>query len=92
MRASILTDNKVKRELRAIMHGVNHSWLCISQQLQARVNCGTLQIYHFESGNTIYEWNVFCDKKCHWKIFGRPLFLSFKFNRDCLVQLKIMPI
>ena len=30
MRISILTDNEVKRELRAIMYGVNYSWLYIS--------------------------------------------------------------
>ena len=90
-RVLALTDRQVRWELRDIMRGVGYSWYTISQKLQAKEYMKRLEIEHFEPGNILYEWNVLCDEKIHWQIHGCPSFKSFRFNRDCLVKLKIIP-
>ena len=91
-RVEALSDDSVRKELRYIMHEINYSWHSISHHLQREVDLGMLQIGHFEPDNLIYEWNVLCDEKQCWKNSGRPSFLSFRFNRDCLIKLKTIPV
>jgi hypothetical protein len=86
-----LSDRQVLRELKDIMRGRNYSWVSISRRLQDRLNKKLLDIEHFEPGNIPYEWNVLCDEKVFWTLRGRPSFKSFRFNRACLVNLKIIP-
>ncbi len=86
-----LSDREVLTELRDIMKGRNYSWLSISGQLQDRLDRSLLKIEHFESGNIPYEWNVLCDERISWKLHGQPSFRSFRFNRACLVNLRIIP-
>jgi hypothetical protein len=86
-----LSDRKVLRELRSIMRGESYSWSNISQQLQRRLDAGFLELEHFESGNIIYEWNVLCDEKIYWENYKHPSFTSFRFNKDCLIKLKVIP-
>jgi hypothetical protein len=86
-----LSDKEVLSELSDIMRGRNYSWASISHQLQDRINRNQLNIEHFEPGNIPYEWNVLCDEKVSWSLNGRPSFKSFRFNRTCLANLKIIP-
>jgi hypothetical protein len=90
-RVNALTDRQVRWELTVIMRGIGYSWYTISQRLQAGVCLNRLDMEHFEPGNIPYEWNVLCDEKVSWQLRGRPSFRSFRFNRDCLTRLKIIP-
>lgn len=90
-RVNALTDRQVRQELKDIMRGIGYSWYAISQRLQGRVYLNRLKIEHFEPGNILYEWNVLCDEKISWQLHGRPSFRSFRFNRDCLIKLKVIP-
>lgn len=90
-RVNSLSDRAVSQELKGIMRNINYSWRLISRKLEERVDSGLLEIEHFEPGNIIYEWNVLCDEKICWQRNGRPSFRSFRFNRDCLTKLKIIP-
>jgi hypothetical protein len=90
-RIEALSDKQVMRELREVMRGRGYSWHSISQLLQMRFVCKALEIEHFEPGNIIYEWNVLCDERLSWLRYSKPSFRSFKFNRACLTNLKIIP-
>jgi hypothetical protein len=90
-RIEALSDQAVLRELRKIISGQYYSWRRISQLLKLRFYRNLLYIEHFESGNILYEWNVLCDEKTHWLRHGCPSFKNFRFNRDCLTKLKIIP-
>jgi hypothetical protein len=91
IRISGLSDAEVYLELSSKMRGESFSWSIISQCLRAQFRSKKLRLEHFEPGNILYEWNVLCDEKLHWQRLERPSFMSFKFNRDCLVKLKIIP-
>ncbi|TVY90202.1 hypothetical protein LAWI1_G005248 [Lachnellula willkommii] len=86
-----LSDSQVMQELHAIMRGQDYSWSNISRRLQDQMNAGYLELDHFNPGNILYEWNVLCDEKITWQLHGCPSFKSFKFNRACLINLKIIP-
>ncbi|KAJ8067027.1 hypothetical protein OCU04_004407 [Sclerotinia nivalis] len=73
------------------MNGHGYSWYTIAYGLQARHRHKCLRLEHFEPGNIAYEWNVLCDERLAWKYHGRPSFMSVKFNRACLVNLKTIP-
>ena len=90
-RVSALTDRQILRELGEIMKGNGYSWRSISQRLRAKAHWKLLEIEHFEPGNILYEWNVLCDEKLSWQLHGCPSFRSFRFNRDCLIKLKVIP-
>lgn len=86
-----LSGEQVLRELSDIMFGHNYSWYTISQRLQTRFNNKMLYLEHFEPGNMLYEWNVLCDERVSWRRHNQPSFKSSKFDRACLINLKIIP-
>jgi len=90
-RIGSLSDQDVLKELKSIMNGHNYSWYTISQRLKRRLAQNLLTLEHFESGNIPYEWNVLCDERLSWQRQGRPSFVSFGFNRACLINLKLIP-
>ncbi|TVY12782.1 hypothetical protein LARI1_G008556 [Lachnellula arida] len=90
-RIETLSNHQVWIELRDIMYGYDYSWYMIAQYLQTRLDAGVLKLDHFESGNILYEWNVLCDEKITWKLFGRPSFSNYSFNKACLINLKTIP-
>ena len=91
-RINLLSDQQVFEELKDVMTGHRYSWYAIAHTLQLRYCCKSLRLDHFQPGNILYEWNVLCDEKLSWKYIGYPSFMSFKFNRACLLNLKIIPI
>ncbi|KAF7942996.1 hypothetical protein EAE96_010942 [Botrytis aclada] len=91
-RINLLSDQQVFDELKDAMTGRRYSWYTIAYGLQVRYRRRQLRLEHFEPENLVYEWNVLCDERLDWKYRGHPSFLSAKFNRACLVNLKIIPI
>jgi hypothetical protein len=91
-RINSLSDRAVLEELRDIMAGRGYSWYGIARGLQRRYRKGLISLEHFDPGNVLYEWNVLCDEKISWERRKCPSFLSFRFNRACLFNLKMIPV
>jgi len=90
-RISDLSDSQVLKELREIMCEYKYSWQKISRYLLEQLCSKTLKLCHFEPGKILYEWIVLCDERTSWKRLGGPSLRSFKFNRECLINLMIIP-
>ena len=90
LRIEALSDEEVLAELRDIMNGRDYSWHKISQSLQTRLDDDALE-YTLEDGDVIFEWNNLCDEKRQWERKGRLSVNCTDFNRDCLINLKIIP-
>ena len=73
------------------MRGHGYSWGKISQHLLDEFCTHNLQLLHFEAGNILYEWVVLCDERVSWQQHGGPSFQNFDFNRDCLINLTMLP-
>lgn len=91
LRIEALLDNQVLTELQDIMEGRNYSWHTISRFLQAQLDKDALE-FTLEHGDVIFEWNNLCDEKREWEQKGRLSVGIAEFNRDCLINLKIIPI
>ena len=90
-RVNALSDRQVLAELQRIMDGYDYSWHTINQALQEQLNDGTLE-FTLEHGDVSFEWNNLCDERREWKKRGRFSVCSADFNRDCLINLKIIPV
>ncbi|OBT47235.1 hypothetical protein VE00_03481 [Pseudogymnoascus sp. WSF 3629] len=47
--------------------------------------------FTFEDGDVIFEWNILCDEKRNWEQTKTLSSSSTEFNRDRLINLKILP-
>jgi len=92
LRIEALPDQDVISELESIMDGRNYSWHSINEQMQAQLDKRALE-FTAEDGDVLFEWNNLCHEKRNWEQEGRGRFsLSCaEFNRDCLINLKIIP-
>jgi len=92
LRIEALPDQDVISELESIMDGRNYSWHSINEQMQAQLDKRALE-FTAEDGDVLFEWNNLCYEKRNWEQEGRGRFsLSCaEFNRDCLINLKIIP-
>ena len=91
LRIEALSDKQVLAELQAIMEGCAYSWHKINQLLQAELDKDALE-FTLEDGDVIFEWNNLCDEKRQWERKRSHSVQSAEFNRDCLINLKIIPI
>ena len=90
LRVDALSDREVLTELHGIMDGRNYSWHSINQLLQKQLDNDSLE-FTLHDGDVVFEWNNLCNQK---KLWERTKLLSNNcadFNRDCLINLKIMP-
>ena len=90
-RIEALSDHQVITELHQIMIGDNYSWHRINQLLQGQLDEKVIE-FTVEGGDVIFEWNNLCDERREWEKSGRLSVCSAEFNRDCLINLKILPI
>lgn len=90
-RIGTLSDHQVIAELQQLMVGNEYSWHTINYLLQEQVNNKTLE-FTLEHGDIIFEWNNLCDERREWEKKGCFSVHGADFNRDCLVNLKIIPI
>jgi hypothetical protein len=90
-RLNALFDCQVLEELQRIMGGYDYSWHTINQALQEQLNDGTLE-FTLEHGDIIFEWNNLCEERREWEKRGCFSVYSADFNRDCLFNLKIIPV
>lgn len=88
--AEALSDQHVLEELHSIMDDQNYSWHSINALLQSRLEQGDLD-FTFEDGDVLFEWNNLCDEKRRWEVKGQLSENTADFNRDCLVNLLILP-
>jgi len=91
LRIEALSDDEVDTELRTIMGGQLYSWNKISLLLQEQLNDGVLD-YTSEDGDVVFEWNSLCDERKHWERQQCFTVNSKEFKRDCLINLKLIPI
>ncbi len=91
LRIQALSDKQVLTELQEIMEGRNYSWHKISQLLQAQLDKGALE-FTLEDGDVIFEWNNLCHEKREWERNRRFSVSCAEFKKDCLINLKIIPI
>ncbi|OBT82273.1 hypothetical protein VE02_09776 [Pseudogymnoascus sp. 03VT05] len=47
--------------------------------------------FTFQDGDVIFEWNILCNEKRNWEQKKALSSRSTEFNRDCLINLKILP-
>lgn len=90
LRIEALSDEDVLLELESIMEGRNYSWHSINEQMQAELDKGALE-FTAEDGDVLFEWNNLCDEKRNWEREGHFSLSYADFNRDCLINLKIIP-
>ena len=91
LRIEALTDKQVLAELHAIMEGRGYSWHKINELLQAELDKDALE-FTLEDGDVIFEWNNLCDVRRQWERKRSDSVQCAEFHRDCLINLKIMPI
>ncbi|KFZ13521.1 hypothetical protein V501_03677 [Pseudogymnoascus sp. VKM F-4519 (FW-2642)] len=58
--------------------------------MQDQLDNGALE-FTAEDGDVLFEWNNLCDEKRNWEREGRFSLSCADFNRDCLINLKIIP-
>jgi hypothetical protein len=80
----------VLSELQEIMDGRGYSWHSINELLQDQLNKEDLE-FTIIDGDILFEWNNLCDEKRKWERKGCLSDDSVEFNRDCLINLKILP-
>ena len=90
LRIEALSEQQVLSELQDVMEGHNYSWHTINELLQGQLDKGDLE-FMVVDGDVLFEWNNLCDKKWEWERKGRPLNNSVDFNRDCLINLMVLP-
>lgn len=89
-RIEALLDQEVLSELEGILDGRNYSWHSINELMKTQLCKGALE-FTFQDGDVIFEWNNLCDEKRNWEQKRSLSFSSTEFNRDCLINLKILP-
>jgi hypothetical protein len=72
------------------MVGHGYSWHTINKLLQDRLDDNRLE-FTLKDGDVIFEWNNLCEEKRLWDKTGRLSVRSAEFNRDFLINLKILP-
>ena len=90
MRIEALSDSQVLLELQEAMEGRNYSWHSINKLLQNRLDEGDIEFTHV-GGDVLFEWNNLCDEKRIWEKNGKFSHDCSEFNRDCLINLMILP-
>ena len=90
VRIEAMSDDQVLLELQEVMEGQNYSWHSINELLQDRLEKGDIE-YTLVGGDVVFEWNNLCDEKRAWGKNGVLSHESPEFNRDCLINLMILP-
>jgi hypothetical protein len=90
LRIEALSDEEVLSELESIVDGRSYSWHSINELMKAQLYKGALE-FTFQDGDVIFEWNNLCDEKRNWEQKRSLSSSSKRFNRDCLINLKILP-
>jgi len=85
-----LSEQQILLELQRVMDGWNYSWHSINELLQGRLDQGDLE-FTLVDGDVLFEWNNLCDEKRGWERKGRLSDNCAEFNRDCLINLMILP-
>jgi hypothetical protein len=91
LRIESIEAHQVLSELRDIMEGHNYSWYSIKDLLQARFDNGDLA-HTLIDGDVLFEWNNLCNEKRVWEKRGHLSVDRIEFNKDCLINLKLLPI
>lgn len=90
LRIEALSEQQVLSELQEIMEGRGYSWHSINELLQDQLDKEALE-FTFIDGDILFEWNNLCDEKRKWERKGCLSNECAEFNRDCLINLKILP-
>jgi len=90
LRIEALSEQQVFSELQEVMEGRNYSWHSINELLKGLLDQGDLK-FTVVDGDVLFEWNNLCDEKREWERKGRLSHSCAEFNRDCLVNLMILP-
>ncbi|KAH8674435.1 hypothetical protein BGZ60DRAFT_404018 [Tricladium varicosporioides] len=90
LRIEALSEQQVLSELQGVIEGRTYSWHSISKLLQSRLDEGDLEFVPAD-GNILFEWNNLCYEKQEWERKGRLSQECAEFNRDCLINLMILP-
>ncbi|KAH6666159.1 hypothetical protein B0J14DRAFT_491608 [Halenospora varia] len=90
LRIEALSEPQVLSELQGVMEGRTYSWHSINELLQGRLDQGDLEFMPVD-GDVLFEWNNLCDEKREWERKGRLSHNCAEFNRDCLINLMILP-
>ena len=90
LRIESLLDEEVLAELQDIMGGKSYSWYTINDLLQAQRDNNALE-FTLDDGDVIFEWNNLCDEKKQWEKHECLSIIDSDFNRDCLINLKVIP-
>jgi hypothetical protein len=90
LRIEALSEQQVLSELQEIMKGHGYSWHSINKLLQDQLDKEALE-FTFIDGDILFEWNNLCDEKRKWERNGCLSADCAEFNRDCLINLKILP-
>ncbi|RFU32514.1 hypothetical protein B7463_g3820, partial [Scytalidium lignicola] len=90
LRIEVLSEVQVLSELQGIMEGDNYSWHSINELLQNQLDKEALE-FTLTGGDVVFEWNNLCDEKQKWERKGCLSINDVNFNRDCLINLKILP-
>ncbi|KAH8800513.1 hypothetical protein F5884DRAFT_810648 [Xylogone sp. PMI_703] len=72
------------------MEGDRYSWYSVNEALQNQLDKEALE-FTFIGRDVIFEWNNLCDEKQKWERKGYLSTNNADFNRDCLINLKILP-
>ena len=91
LRIEALQNEEVYAEIRDIMDSQSYSWNRISQFLQEQLERGALE-FTLKDGDVVFEWNNLCDEKQKWERQRCLSVDSPEFLRDCLINLKLIPI
>jgi hypothetical protein len=91
LRIESIEAHQVFSELREIMEGRNYSWYIINDLLQARFDNGDLA-HTLIDGAVLFEWNNLCNEKRVWEKRGHLSVDRTEFNKDYLINLKILLI
>ena len=91
LRIEALQNEEVYAEIRDIMDSRSYSWNRISQFLQEQLEKGALE-FTLKDGDVVFEWNNLCDEKQKWERQRCLSIDSPEFLRDCLINLKLIPI
>lgn len=72
------------------MDGRNYSQHRINELMKTQLYKGTLE-FTFQDGDVIFEWNNLYDEKRNQEHKRTLSSSSTEFNKDCLINLKILP-
>lgn len=85
-----LSEQQVFSELQGIMEGRNYLWHSVNELLQSRFDQGDLTFIPLD-GDVLFEWRNLCEEKKKWENNRCLSSDSAEFNRDCLINLMILP-